>query len=95
MAQKSLLSIGMIADFPTYEIHPRANGEGYDLTGPLIPPRVWRVADYVEGYAAMLAKTRGGIVRVYDAMGELVREHFARDLNGGEILRTESASSTP
>lgn len=68
---------------PTYELHPRLNGEGFDLIGPQIPPRLWRVADYAEGYAAMLAKTRGGIVRVYDELGEVIREHTGAPVDDG------------
>jgi hypothetical protein len=68
----------MNAEPVAYELRPRADGEGYDLTGPLIAPRLWRVADYAEGYATMLADIRGGTVRVYGASGQLVRERTPR-----------------
>ena len=58
-----------------YEVRPRKNGEGLSLRCDAISMQLWfMLQDDAISYARHRAEDGGGIIRVYDAGGDLKSE---------------------
>ena len=67
----------MTTSMHVYEVRPRKNHRGVDLTSDALPfGRLWYdTPDNAVGYAIHYSRSHDAVIRVYDAAGNVIETH--------------------